>query len=99
MKTLSIDIVFTNCYSILKQRKEVMLLTLNWSIILGLAFSYVAGTVFGYVIAIQRGRKEGIEISLDSLIARGYVRSGVNNKGEVVIYKYWEKEKTNNDTE
>ena len=77
----------------------MLTITLNWSIVLGLAMAYVVGTVFGYVVAIQRGRREGIEISLDSLIARGYVRSGVNKHGETVIYKYWEKEKTNNDTE
>ena len=75
----------------------MLALTLNWSIILGLALAYIAGTVFGYVVAIRQGRKEGIEISLDSLIARGYVRSGVNKHGETVIYKYWEEEKANND--
>ena len=78
---------------------ERRMITLNWSIILGLALAYVVGTAFGYVVAIQRGRREGIELSLDSLIARGYVRSGVNAQGEVVIYKYWEKDKSNNETE
>lgn len=60
------------------------------SVVLYLGLAYVVGTVFGYVVAIQRGRRQGIELSLDSLIARGYIRSGVNERGETVIYKYWE---------
>lgn len=66
------------------------------STVLYLGLAYVVGTAFGYIVAIQRGRREGIEISLDSLISRGYIRTGVNNQGETVIYKYWEKEKSNN---
>jgi hypothetical protein len=64
-------------------------------IILGLAVAYIVGTMFGYIVAIQQGRRAGIERSLDTLIALGYVRTGVNAQGETVIYKYWEKEKSN----
>lgn len=72
---------------------------IDWIAVLGLAVPYTVGTIFGYFVAIQQGRREGIEVSLKSLIACGYIRTGVNSCGETVIYKYWEKEKSNNDTE
>jgi len=75
------------------------MLFIDWAVMLGLAVSYTVGTVFGYMVALRRGRREGIEISLDSLVARGYIRTGVNSRGETVIYKYWEKDKEKNDTE
>lgn len=69
------------------------------SSVLYLALAYIVGTAFGYAVAIKRGRREGIEASLDSLITRGYIRTGVNKDGETVIYKHWQKDKANNETE
>jgi hypothetical protein len=69
--------------------------TLDWQLVLILAFVYVIGTLFGYVVALKKGRRQGIEASLDSLIERGYIRTCVNARGETIIYKYWEKEKLN----
>ena len=60
-----------------------------------MAVAYVIGTAFGYALAFRYGRRQGLELSLDALIALGYVRTGVNKNGETVIYKYWEKEKSN----
>jgi hypothetical protein len=96
MKTLSIDNSVNECYSVFKLKlKESRMIMLDWLIILGLAVAYIVGTMFGYIVAIQQGRRAGIERSLDTLIALGYVRTGVNAQGETVIYKYWEKEKSN----
>lgn len=72
-----------------------MSLTINLTLLLWLAVAYIVGTAFGYAVALRQGRREGIEVSLDSLIAQGYIRTGVNSRGETVIYKYWEKEKSN----
>lgn len=66
------------------------MLSIEWTVILGLAISYTVGTVFGYAVAFRLGRRQGLELSLDTLIALGYVRTGVNKNGETVIYKYWE---------
>ena len=97
MKILSIDNNVNECYSVFKLKlKESRMVVLDWLIVLGLAVAYIAGTIFGYVVAIQRGRRAGIERSLDTLIALGYVRTGVNAQGETVIYKHWEKEESNN---
>ena len=71
------------------------MLLINWTITLGLATAYVAGTVFGFALAFRYGRRQGLELSLDTLIALGYVRTGVNKDGETVIYKHWEKENSN----
>ena len=60
------------------------------STVLYIGLAYVVGTAFGYAVALTRGRREGIEIGLDSLIANGYLRTGVHDRGETVIYQYWE---------
>lgn len=60
------------------------------SSVLFLALAYVVGTMFGYIIALQRGRREGLESTLDKLIYDGYIRSKVDKHGEIIIYKYWE---------
>jgi hypothetical protein len=57
---------------------------------LGLAVAYAVGTAFGYAVAFNKGRRRGLELTLDTLIALGYVQTGVNARGETVIYKYWE---------
>ncbi len=63
------------------------------SIEIWLLAAYIAGIWAGYRIAIVNGRREGIELSIDSLIRSGYLKSKVNAKGETVIYKYWEDNK------
>lgn len=67
-----------------------MLLALSWTTVIGLAAVYTIGTLFGYFVALRRGRKEGINFSVDNLISNGYIRHSINDKGEVVLYKYWE---------
>ena len=57
------------------------MLLIDWTITLGLAAAYVAGTVFGFALAFRYGRRQGLELSLDTLIALGYVRTGVNKDG------------------
>jgi len=60
------------------------------SSVMFLGLAYVVGTMFGYAVALRRGRREGLESSLDSLIHHGYIRSKVDKNGETILYKYWE---------
>lgn len=55
-----------------------------------LLIAYAIGSWIGYRLAINQGRREGIELSIDSLIKSGYLKSKINEKGETVIYKHWE---------
>ena len=55
-----------------------------------LAIAYAIGTWVGYRIAYKRGKRDGVESSIDQLIAGGYLKTGTDENGETVIYKYWE---------
>ena len=63
---------------------------MNIPIEIWLLIAYFVGSWIGYRLAIIKGRREGIELSVDSLIKSGYLKSKVNEKGETVIYKHWE---------
>ena len=92
---MCIDNDYFLCYFSKKYGVNVVL-SIEWTTILGLAVAYIVGTLFGYSIAFYRGRRQGLELTLEALIAMGYIRTGVNKHGETVIYRHWENEKSNN---
>ena len=49
-------------------------------------FAYVVGTGFGMWVA--RPGVEVVEATIDSLIAKGYLKHRIDEKGEVEILKY-----------
>jgi hypothetical protein len=59
-----------------------------------LLISFITGSVYCYIVAYQRGRKTGIEVCIDSLVETGYVRSSINDDGEIVIHKYSEEDES-----
>ena len=47
--------------------------------------AYILGTAFGWYYGLARGQKKGIEHTVDSLIAQGYLKyRGVKSNPEIM---------------
>ena len=53
-----------------------------------LLFAYAVGTGFGYVLGKTSSIKNVAEVTVDSLIENGYLKTRRNEKGELEILKY-----------
>lgn len=49
--------------------------------------AYGAGTAFGFYLGLDKGRRDGIVICIDSLIDQGYLKyKGVKSNPEIMKY-------------
>jgi hypothetical protein len=53
-----------------------------------LLFAYAVGTIFGYVLGKTSNIKNVAELTIDSLIANGYLKTRRGANGELEILKH-----------
>jgi hypothetical protein len=53
-----------------------------------LLFAYAVGTGFGYVLGKTSSIKNAAEVTIDSLIEKGYLKTRRGANGELEILKY-----------